>query len=177
MNAFGETVEKPEYINYCCDVCDRGDLPLEERSTKIQILIRAIDELGNRGKAEISEWIRGGQVAWMKAVIVDRTSQNSAYECSPPGLSKPWWRRFVRQAAVAGYIESVVKSGEFDCMYSVFANLRVTDKGRALGVDESVYLPSLSEFDKNSHSLGVCLLQLKKRSLVKDAILVLTRID
>lgn len=44
----------------------------------------------------------------MKAVTIDHTSESSAYGCSPPGLSKPWWRR---QAAVAGYIERVMKTG------------------------------------------------------------------
>lgn len=76
-------------------ICGMGELSVEEGHSEIQVLIRAIDELGNKGEAKISKWIYGGQVAWMKSVNIDRTSESRAYGCSPPGLSKQWWRRFI----------------------------------------------------------------------------------
>ena len=39
----------------------------------------AIKELGNRGEVKITEWIRGGQLTWMKDVQVDR-KKTSTYE-------------------------------------------------------------------------------------------------
>ena len=43
-----------------------------------------------------------------------------------------------RQAAVAGYIERVMKTGKFDYVYGVYASLRVTEKGSALAKCGSV---------------------------------------
>ena len=39
----------------------------------------AIKELGNRSEVKITEWIRGGQLTWMKDVQVDR-NKTSTYE-------------------------------------------------------------------------------------------------
>lgn len=150
LSFFGEAVDKPEYMNYCCYVCNRGNLNKEEKHSEIQIVIKAIDELGNKGEAQIAEWTHGGQVAWMKSVNVDRTSERSAYGCSPPGLSKQWWRHFIRQIAAAGYIKRMIKTGKFDCMYGVYASLKVTEKGRSLKKDENILLPSLSQFENFS---------------------------
>ena len=102
----------------------------------------------------------------MKAIDADRTSERSAYGRSPPGLSKQWWRNFIRQIAAARYINKVIKAGKFDHMYGVYASLKVTEKGRSLKEGENIFLPSLSQFDisaAHSHSGGSMSASLKKK--------------
>ena len=51
---------------------------------------------------KITDWIRGGQLTWMKDII---RNKETAYGKSPKGLSKGWWRNCIRQAAAAGFIK------------------------------------------------------------------------
>lgn len=53
---------------YCCDVCEMEIAPLEERKNELSILILAIDELRKMGEVKVTEWVRGGQIAWMQNV-------------------------------------------------------------------------------------------------------------
>ena len=68
---------------------------MENRATELKLLLDAIKELGNRGEVKVTEWIRGGQLTWMKDIQVDR-NETSVYGKSPKGLSKVWWRNFIR---------------------------------------------------------------------------------
>ena len=51
---------------------------------ELSILIQAIDELGKMGEVKVTEWIRGGQTAWMKNI---QKGNDSAHGKSPPNLS------------------------------------------------------------------------------------------
>jgi len=50
----------------CCDVCEKQASEYQDRYPELAILIQVIDEPGNLGEVKIAEWIRGGQMAWMK---------------------------------------------------------------------------------------------------------------
>ena len=60
-----------------------ASMQLEDRKAELSILIQAIHELGRMGEVKITEWIRRGQITWMKT-----TKEVFAYGKSPPGLSK-----------------------------------------------------------------------------------------
>ena len=55
--------------NSCSDVCQQELGTLVDRKRELSILIKAIDELPKMGEVKITEWIRGGQIAWMKNVL------------------------------------------------------------------------------------------------------------
>ena len=65
---------------YCCDVCEMEIAPLEERRNELSILILAIDELCKTGEVKVTEWVRGGQIAWMQNI---QRASESAYGRSP----------------------------------------------------------------------------------------------
>ena len=55
-------------------------------------------------------------------------------------LSKKWWRKFIRQAAAAGYISCIIKT--FGTSNGAYAQLHVTEKTRNLiASDVGVLLP------------------------------------
>lgn len=56
--------------NKCCDVCESETVSVANKKTELELLASAIDELGNRGEEYVTEWIRGGQLAWMKDMAV-----------------------------------------------------------------------------------------------------------
>ena len=62
------------------------------------------------GEVKVTEWIRGGQISWMSSI---EPSADSAYGQSAPGLSKEWWRMFIRQCAAAGYITCLLHLDQF----------------------------------------------------------------
>jgi len=108
------------------------------------LLVTAIDEVGNRGEVKVTEWVRGGQLSWMKDVNV--REEGSAYGLSPRRLSKQWWRAFIRQAAAAGYIKRTIKTAKFGQSTGVYASLSVTDVGReTVSKGDNVMLPKNSE--------------------------------
>jgi len=47
-------------------VCEKQASEYQDRYPELAILIQVIDEPGNLGEVKIAEWIRGGQMAWMK---------------------------------------------------------------------------------------------------------------
>ena len=48
-------------------------------------MILAIDELRKIGEIKVTEWVRGGQIAWMQNV---QRASESAHGKSPPNLSE-----------------------------------------------------------------------------------------
>ena len=46
--------------------------PLEERKNELSILILATDELCKMGEVKVTECVRGGQIAWMQNVHMER---------------------------------------------------------------------------------------------------------
>ena len=81
------------------------------------------------------------------------TEQRNSIWKSPKGLSKGWWRNFIRQAAAAGFIKRTIKTAKFGQSCGVYTSLLVDDKGRS-AVDEkmTVLLPVYP--DQSSCSLS-----------------------
>ena len=99
---------------------------------------------------KITDWIRGGQLTWMKDI---RQREETAYGKSPKGLSKGWWRNFIRQAAAAGFIKRLVKTAKFGQSCGVYASLSVDDKGRKSVEDRiPVLLPVYTDQSSSSSS-------------------------
>ena len=148
LELFGENsdVACPEQ---CCDVCDQQIGLLTDKNTESALLIQAIDELKNLGEVKITEWIRGGNVAWMQNIV---KSNPSAYGKSSHGLSKEWWRCFICQCSAASYIVHLVKPATFGTTTSiqgVYAQLEPTTKGRnSVKNGETVLLPQLNVLDE-----------------------------
>ena len=128
LELFGEQTDGITCPEVCCDVCEKQASEYQDRYPELAILIQAIDELGNLGEVKIAEWIRGGQMAWMKTK--QGSGDTSAYGKSPPGLSRDWWRTFIRQAAAGGYISRLIRTAAFGQSYGTYASLQVTTKGR-----------------------------------------------
>ena len=150
VEMFGEDAANAKFDSKCCDVCESGLIQMEDRQHELSILITAIDELGNRGEVKITDWIRGGQLTWMKDV---RQKEETAYGKSPKGLSKGWWQNFIRQAAAAGFIKRIVKTAKFGQNCGVYACLSVDDKGRkAINDKMPVLLPMYTDPSPSSSS-------------------------
>lgn len=101
VQMFGENPDELVCPEYCCDVCEAEINETQERKEELKTLIQAIDELEKLGEVKVTEWIRGGQLQWMKDV---QKATESSHGKGAPGLSKEWWRMFIRQCAAAGYI-------------------------------------------------------------------------
>ena len=144
LELFGENCDMA-YPEQCCDVCDQQIGLLTDQKSELALLIQAIDKLKNLGEVKITEWIRGGNVAWMESIV---KSNPSAYGKSPCGLSKEWWRCFIRQCSAAGHIIRLVKPATFGATTSIqgaYAQLEPTSKGRnAVSTEEPVLLPQLN---------------------------------
>lgn len=93
-------------------------------------IVSAIDELGDKGEIKVTEWIRGGELAWMEEIEVN--SHSVYYYGKGSSLNKEWWRIFIRQAAAAGYINRIIKTASFGTSNRAYAQLNVTEKTRDL---------------------------------------------
>ena len=83
----------------------------------------------------------------MKDIKVDSTS---AYG-KGSSHSRQWWRRYIRQAATAGYIRTVIKTASFGSSTGVHALLTVTSRAReAISCDTSILLSSNNAAYPNS---------------------------
>ena len=72
----------------------------------------------------------------------------AVYGKSPKGLSKVWWRNFIRQAAAAGYITRTTKTAKFGNSNGVYASLSPSDEGiKAIEQGAPVMLPAFSVDD------------------------------
>ena len=129
---------------------------LTDRKSELALLIQAIDELKNLGEVKITEWIRGGNVAWMQSIV---KLNPPTYGKSPHGLSKEWWRCFIRQCSAAGHIVRFIKSATFGASTSIqgaYAQLEATPKGRDSVKDgETVLLPQLNGFGEKINNARV----------------------
>ena len=57
-------------------MCLSEVVDMTDKRAELAILAAAVDELGNRGEVKITEFIRGGQLAWIKDVNI---TPNSVY--------------------------------------------------------------------------------------------------
>ena len=133
----------------CCDVCAMEVMLLKNRKKELALVIKAIEELGKRGEKKIAQFIRGGNLAWIHE-ISDFNPQDpqSSYGKSPQELSLGWWCTFIRQAAVAGYLQKKVDCGTFQGRKaSTFTYYEVSAKGvNGIGSKtDNVLLPDIPE--------------------------------
>jgi len=145
LQLFGEEEYDMTHPELCCDVCDQTIGVLTDRRPELGLLIQAIDELKSLGEVKITEWLRGGNVAWMQNIV---KANPTAYGKSPHGLSKEWWRCFIHQCAAAGYILRAIKPATFGIgttIQGAYAKLEPTSKGRdVVSNQQTVLLPQLN---------------------------------
>ena len=83
----------------------------------------------------------------------------SAYGKSPHGLSKEWWRCFIRQCSAAGHIVRLIKPATFGASTTIqgaYAQLEATPKGRNSVKDgETVLLPQLNVFGEKINNAQI----------------------
>ena len=122
-------------------MCLSEVVDMTDKRAELAILAAAVDELGNRGEVKITEFIRGGQLAWIKDVNI---TPNSVYGKGSM-QSRQWWRNFICQVAPAGYINSIVKTALCGPSKGMYASLTVTDKARhAIDHKITILLPIFS---------------------------------
>lgn len=95
------------------------------------------------GEVKVTEWVRGGQIAWMQNI---QRASESAHGKNPPNLSKEWWRAARNggeQCSAAGYISHTIKPVTYgQVVQGSYASLQPTEKGRnAVSLKQSVLLP------------------------------------
>ena len=145
VQLFGEDPATAICPEYCCNVCEMPTVLQKDRKLKLCVLVQTINELPSLGEVKVTEWVRGGEIAWMRNV---NRHDPTAYNSSPPGLSKEWWRIFIRQVSASGYILRTVKPAAFGIsIQGAYAHLEVTEKGRnAISKDAPVLLPESTLF-------------------------------
>jgi len=147
LELFGEDSKEIVRPEHCCDVCEMPSIIQGERKSELALLIQAIDELKTLGEVKVTEWIRGGEIAWMQQIS---RCESSAYGKSPPRLSKEWWRMFIRQVSAAGFIFRSVKPAAFGTsIQGAYALLQPTSKGRnAIAEGDPVLLPDCADLQQ-----------------------------
>ena len=160
LKLFEEDESNAVSASKCCDVCEGEISELSDKKTELALLVSAIDELGNKGEVKVTEWIRGGELAWMEEIEV---SLHSVYG-KGSSLSKQWWRNFIRQAAAAGYISRIIKTASFGTSNGAYAQLNVTERTRDLiASDVGVLLPEFVVEKEIVHNSKVQLCSRRKR--------------
>ena len=85
LKLFGEESGAIFCMEYCCDDCEVPAAVQEDRTSELSLLIQAVDELRNTGEMKVTEWVRGGETAWMQQIVKGDPSPHGK---SPPNLSE-----------------------------------------------------------------------------------------
>ena len=104
LSSFGEDPADLNHNENCCDVC-KMDVQQQDMAEELKIVADAITNIGAKGEVKISQWIRGSSVAWTSSYNKKSMSYGNS-----KGRSEMWWRKFIRQCHVAGYIDKQLKS-------------------------------------------------------------------
>lgn len=105
LDAFGEEcIQDDVHSVACCDVC-KINPQLVDMTEKLRILVDAITVVGSKGEVKIVQWIRGSSLQWTSEY--DKTTLSYG---NFKGRSEIWWRKFIRQCHVTGFIEKELKS-------------------------------------------------------------------
>ena len=85
-----------------------------------------------------------------------QVKEGSVYGQSPRGLSKFWWRNFIRQSAAAGYIYRSIKTAQ---SRGAYASLSVTASGRQVVSEKRCVMlpdvfPQMPQIESNSKSFN-----------------------
>jgi len=130
LELFGEDSVAFVCPEYCCDVCEIPTVVQEDRISELSSLIQAvaIDELKSMGEVKVTEWVRGGEFAWMQKI---EKGNPFAHGSSPPNLFKEGgWRMLIRRASATGFILRSVKLATFGTsIQGAYALLQPTQKG------------------------------------------------
>ena len=121
----------------CCDVCSQSkEVSVTDRLKELEVLIDAIDVVGDKGEIKLAQWIRGSSQEWTIQYNKDCHSFSNSM-----GHSEAWWRTFMRQCHVKGVVEKqlksiINKSGHY-CIQGIF---HVLPKGRNIVQQRSPFL-------------------------------------
>ena len=156
LNAFKEECLENDNTD-CCDVC-KMDVQLVEMTEELKILVDAINAVDCKGELKIVQWIRGSSLKWTE----EYDKRNFSYG-NFKGKPEIWWRKFIRQCHVTGYVQKelkciIKKSGR----YAIQGVLHVLPKAQmVLDEDNPVVLlnegsSSATNRSKPSLSIIVC---------------------
>ena len=106
LDAFGEEYIQDADVHSvaCCDVCKMNP-QLVDMTEELRILVDAINVVGSKGEVKIVQWIRGSSLQWTSEY--DKTTHSYG---NFKGRSEIWWRKFIWQCHVMGFIEKELKS-------------------------------------------------------------------
>ena len=76
-----------------------------DMTEELRILVDAITVVGSKGEVKIVQWIRGSSLQWSSEY--DKTTLSYG---NFKGRSEIWWRKFIRQCHVIGFIDKELKS-------------------------------------------------------------------
>ena len=131
LQSFGEDDVNLQCPDDCCDVCQLELGTLIDQSMELSILLKAIDKLPKMGEVKITEWVHGRQIAWMKDIT--KHDMSALYAISPTRFSKKWWRGFIHQCFLAGYISRIIKPITYgQTVQGAYASLKPTEKGQSV---------------------------------------------
>ena len=81
------------------------EIQLQDMLAELKIVVDAINSIGAKGGVKLAQWIRGSSVAWTSSYNRKSMSYGN-FEAK----SEMWWRKFIRQCHVAGYVDKQLKS-------------------------------------------------------------------
>ena len=107
MDLFGEDATSlASTRESCCDVCSQSkEFSLSDCMKELEILIDAIDVLGDKAEVKLAQWIHGSLQEWTIQYNKDCHSFSNSM-----GHSEAWWRTFMRQCHVKGVVEKQLRS-------------------------------------------------------------------
>ena len=109
LELFGEDVSTTDHDwqvskSECCDVCALESSGNSDLTSELSILHNAIEVIGQKGEVKLAQWIRGSSLAWTDAY--DKTAPSYG---SSMNHSEMWWRIFMRQCHVLGFVHRELK--------------------------------------------------------------------
>ena len=97
-------VEKKDCCNVCRNMLQKETIQVD-CTEELKVLYDAIDVLGVRGEVKLAQWIRGSSLAWTNSFNKLTMSYSNFM-----GHSETWWRMFMRQCHILGFIDKELRS-------------------------------------------------------------------
>ena len=108
LELFGEDVSTTDWQvskSECCDVCALESSGNSDLTSELSILNNAIEVIGQKGEVKLAQSIRGSSLAWTDAY--DKIAPSYGFSMNH---SEMWWRIFMRQCHVLGFVRRELKS-------------------------------------------------------------------
>ena len=153
LNAFGEECFDATTVVDCCDVC-KMSVQFVDMREELKIVVDAITVVGCKGELKIVQWIRGSSLQW----TAEYNKKSLSYG-NFKGKSELWWRKFIRQCHVTGYIQKELKCIiKKSSHYAIQGVLNVLPKAHKVleGDNPIVLMNEGSTSAKPSLSVGSC---------------------